>query len=63
LRGELKVEDVEVLGYPLGPGGFGDSDVAVLHVPAQDDQGSRFAVGVGDVLDRFVVAMPGGPSS
>jgi hypothetical protein len=48
---------VDVLGHPLGPCGFGDRDVAVLHMPAQDDLRHRPAVRRGDPLDRRVVEL------
>ena len=48
LVGELEVEDVEVLGHPLGLGGLGDRDDPVLHVPAQDHLRDGLVVAGGD---------------
>src|SRR6202012_3818628 len=54
LVGQIEVEDVEVLGHPLRPGGLRDRDDAALHVPAQDDLRDALAVLAGDRRDRRV---------
>ena len=43
-RGQLEVEDVDVLPHPLGAHRLGEDDVAQLDVPAQHDLGGRPAV-------------------
>ena len=40
--------------HALGPSGFGDGDVAVLRVPAEDDLRRGLAVSSGYLGDRFV---------
>ena len=52
LRGELEVEDVDVLLDPRGRHRLREHDVAELDVPAQDDLAGRAAVRLGDLRDR-----------
>jgi hypothetical protein len=51
---EFEVEDVEVLGDPLGAHGLGDPRPSVLQAPAQHDLGGALAVRPGDRADHRV---------
>lgn len=52
--GEREVEDVEVLGDPLGSDGLRDRRAALLHMPAQHDLRSGLAVCLGDATDHGI---------
>src|SRR6201996_9698410 len=54
LRGQLEVEDVEVLGEAVRLGRLRDDRAALLDVPAQHDLGRALGVGLGDADDGRV---------
>lgn len=53
--GDFEVEDIEVLGDPLGPGGLRDRGVALLQVLAQHDLRGRLAVLTADFKECGVL--------
>src|SRR3954447_2159407 len=55
VRGELEVEDVDVLGDAAGLGGLRDDRAPVLDAPAQHDLGGGLAVRRGDAADHSVL--------
>jgi hypothetical protein len=54
LVGELEVEDVQVLGHPLGPHRLRDHDDLALGEPAQHDLADGLAVRGADLGERGV---------
>src|SRR3954470_19049368 len=52
--GELEVEDVDVLGHPVGTDRLGDDDDVALGEPAQDDLGDRLPVRGADLAQRRI---------